>query len=116
MAGLTRGGADLALVVSGAGAVAHAISALGPGGRLLLVGYAAGIKAEIDIFEAIRRGVTIHVATAGPRQAFESLARFLELRGLVPLVGQVIEGDDPGPAFDALAAGGHAGKIVLRLP
>lgn len=114
--GLTKGGADLALVVSGGGAVGHAISALGPGGRLLLVGYAAGIKAEIDIFEAIRRGVTIHVATAGPRQAFESLARFLELRGLVPLIGQVFEGDDPGPAFDALAAGGHAGKIVLRLP
>lgn len=112
---LTKGGADLAFVVSGAAAVGHAIEALRPGGRLLLVGYAAGVKAQIDIFEAIRRAVTIHAATAGPRSALEALGRFLELRGLVPLVGRTFDGDDPRPAFDALGAGGHAGKIVLRL-
>lgn len=115
VAKLTKGGADIAFVVSGGAAVGHAIEALRPGGRLLLVGYAASVKAQIDIFEAIRRAVTIHVATAGPRSALEALSRFLELRGLVPPVGRIFDGDDPRPALDALAAGGHAGKIVMRL-
>lgn len=115
VAALTKGGADLAFVVSGGAAVGHAIEGLRPGGRLLIVGYAADVTAQIDIFEAIRRAVTIHVATAGPRVAFEALVRFLELRGLTPLVGRTFAGDDPRPALEALEAGGHVGKIVMSL-
>jgi NADPH:quinone reductase-like Zn-dependent oxidoreductase len=115
-AGEALGGADAVLTVAGGGSPGQGILATRVGGRVLIVGYAGGVTAELDIFEAIRHAVTLHVATAGHRTDFEALAAFMEAHRLTPHLGCVLAGDDPKPAFAALAAGGIAGKVVLALP
>lgn len=111
-----RDGADAVLTVAGGASLGQAVKSLRVGGKVLLVGYAGGVTAELDIFDAIRHAVTVHVATAGNRSDFEALAAVMEAGGLTPTIGRLFEGDDPRPAFAALAAGGVAGKVALRLP
>lgn len=65
-------GADAVVDVVG-DTLARSIAATRIGGRIHLVGFAGSTTATIDIFDAIRHGVTIHVATAGNRQSFEAL-------------------------------------------
>ena len=111
---LTGGlGVDAALDVAGGASLARSISALRVGGRVHLVGYAADTSATLDIFEAIRRGATIHVATAGSRHSFEALVRAMELHAIKPPVAAAFPADRVRDALDHLARGGHLGKVVL---
>lgn len=108
------GGVDAALTVAGGVTLRRAIATLGAGGRVLMVGYAGGVTAELDIFDAIRRGASIQVATAGSRADLEAVSRFLERSRLTPMVAHAYPEDDPREAMAALRAGGHLGKIVLE--
>jgi NADPH:quinone reductase-like Zn-dependent oxidoreductase len=111
---LTGGeGADVAVNVAGGPTLAQSIAATRVGGKVHLVGYAAGTSASIDIFEAIRRAITLHVATAGSRRNFESLIRALELRAIRPVVARSFAVEEIGEAFAHLAAGRLCGKVVL---
>jgi hypothetical protein len=71
--------------------------------------------ASIDIFEAIRHVVTVHLATAGRRQIFEGTTRATAFEGLRPPVGRTFKVKDIAAAFEALERGGGFGKIVLTL-
>lgn len=110
------GGADVAVNVAGGDTLAGMIGALGPGGRIHQVGYAAGTTATIDLFDAIRHAATILVATAGSRRDFEDMVRAIELHRLRPAVSARFGFEDLKPAMQALHAGGHLGKVVLTFP
>lgn len=110
------GGADVAVNVAGGDTLSQMISALGPTGRLHQVGYAAGVTATIDIFEAIRHAATILVATAGSRRDFEDMNRAMELHTLRPAVSAVFPFEDLKRGMEALHAGGHLGKVVVSFP
>lgn len=107
------GGVDVAIDVAGGASLARSIAATRTGGRVHLVGYAADTAASIDIFEAIRRATTIHVATAGNRQSFEALVRVLQMQAIRPVVAKTFPVAAFGAALEQLAAGGHVGKLVL---
>jgi D-arabinose 1-dehydrogenase-like Zn-dependent alcohol dehydrogenase len=77
------------------------------------IGYAAGTRTGFDIFDAIRRGTTIHAGNAGSRRSFEALVRAIELHGLRPAVDRTFPVSRIGDAFACLAEGGYFGKIVL---
>lgn len=111
----TRGGADAVLTVAGGETVSRAVAATRVGGRVLVVGYAGSTAAPLDIFDAIRHATTLRVATAGHRRSFEGLVRLMEARALRPAVAHIYPVSAIGEALTALAAGGHCGKIVLRL-
>jgi D-arabinose 1-dehydrogenase-like Zn-dependent alcohol dehydrogenase len=70
--------------------------------------------ARFDIFEAIRRATTVHVAMAGSRAGFEMMARAMELHALRPTIAREFPVDQIAAAFDCLQQGGHFGKIALR--
>jgi NADPH:quinone reductase-like Zn-dependent oxidoreductase len=111
---LTSGrGADVVVDVVGADSVGRSIEAIRDGGLVHLVGYAAGTEARFDIFEAIRRGATIRVATAGSRQSFESLVRLMEGQKLRPVIDRTFAVSDFRSAFDYFGRGGHFGKVAL---
>ena len=106
-------GADVIVDVAGGASLNRSLQALQPGGLLHQVGYAADTHADIDIYEAIRRAVTIRVATAGHRTSFEEVVRTFELHRLHPPIAQALPADDFVGGLAALKAGGHLGKVVL---
>jgi NADPH:quinone reductase-like Zn-dependent oxidoreductase len=114
---LTHGrGAETVVDVAGGSSLARSIASTKVGGRVHLVGYAAGTSASIDIFEAIRHAVTINLATAGSRTSFESLLRALSHLKIRPVVGRVHPVSKLSDAFRDLERGGTFGKIVVNFP
>jgi D-arabinose 1-dehydrogenase-like Zn-dependent alcohol dehydrogenase len=81
-----------------------------------LVGYVGDTAATLDIYDAIRHGATIHVATAGSRASFEAMNRALELHAVRPVVGRVFRVEHWADAFEHLARGGQLGKVAIALP
>jgi NADPH:quinone reductase-like Zn-dependent oxidoreductase len=108
-------GADVLVDILGGDSLNRTIRAARVGGCIHAAGYVTGTSATIDLFEAIRHAVTIHVATAGHRASFESLARALDQHQLHPVVGDQYSIDEIPDAFEAMARGGHFGKIVIQL-
>lgn len=110
---LAPGGVDVVLDVVGGAMVKPLLSVLRPGGHLHLIGYASGTATQFDMFDAIRRAVTIHVGSGGSRSSFEALVRAIEVNGLHPPVSSTYGAGDPVAAMEALAAGGTFGKVVV---
>jgi NADPH:quinone reductase-like Zn-dependent oxidoreductase len=106
-------GADTSLDVLGGEFLNGSVSATRIGGVVHAAGYVAGTSARLDLFLAIRRAVTIHVATAGHRASFEALARALELHRVRPVIGETYALAELPKAFERMSAGGHFGKIVI---
>jgi NADPH:quinone reductase-like Zn-dependent oxidoreductase len=108
-------GADVSFDILGGDSLNRTIRATRIGGRVHAAGYVTGTSATIDLFEAIRHAVTIHVATAGHRSSFESLLRALDQHQVRPVIGEQYTIDQVPEAFDRMARGGHFGKIVIQL-
>lgn len=106
-------GADAVVDVVGADSVGRSVCATRQGGTVHVVGYAAGEQARFDIFDAIRHGVTLRVATAGSRRDFEALTRALEQHRLRPAIDRVFPVSEFCRAFAHLERGGRFGKTVL---
>ncbi|MBF6171015.1 zinc-dependent alcohol dehydrogenase family protein [Nocardia blacklockiae] len=113
IAGMTGGGADVALNVAGGDTLTPTVAATRVGGRVHLMGYTADRAAELDIFTAIQRATTIRTATGGSRTDFEALVTTIERHALMPVVDKVFPLGRLADAFDRLAHGGHFGKIVI---
>jgi NADPH:quinone reductase-like Zn-dependent oxidoreductase len=109
-------GVDVALDVVGGAQLARTIATTRHGGHVHLVGYVGDTSATIDIYDAIRHGATIHVATAGSRASFEAMNRALELHAVRPVVDRVFRADQWADAFEQLGRGGQLGKIAIALP
>jgi NADPH:quinone reductase-like Zn-dependent oxidoreductase len=112
---LTGHGIDIAVDVAAGDGIGQLLSVLRPGGALHLIGYASGTAAHFDMFDAIRRAVTIHVGSGGSRSSFEALVRAIDVNGLKPMIGATLPAAEVVAAMGLLAAGGQFGKIVLDL-
>ena len=121
---LTGRGADLIFdTVSGARLPSH-LAALSRRGRLVLVGLMAGSRGEVDLARVLRRRLRLigSVLRSRPRQekarlvaAFGDFAadRLADGR-LRPLIARRFPFDRIADAYDAMAAGGQLGKIVVE--
>lgn len=108
-------GVEVAVEVVGGAQLARTIAATRRGGHVHVIGYVQDTSATLDIYDAIRHGVTLHVATAGPRASFEALNRALEVNAVKPVVDRVFPVEQWRDAFDHLARGGKLGKVVIAL-
>jgi len=118
-------GADLVFdLVSGELLPEH-LAALRDRGRLILIGLMAGARAELDLAEVLRRRLTIRgsVLRARPRDekaalvaAFRDFAadRLADGR-LRPVIHRVFPFEKVADAYRELAAGGVAGKVLVRM-
>ncbi|WP_216896477.1 zinc-dependent alcohol dehydrogenase family protein [Nocardia alni] len=107
------GGVDVAVNTAGGPTLTPTIAATRMGGRVHLVGYAAGRRAELDVFTAIQHATTIHLARGGNRTDFESLVKTVEHHRIRPAVDRTFPLDQLHDAFDHLAHGGHLGKVII---
>jgi len=118
-----HGSHDVILELVGAPNLAENLTALAPGGRICVIGVAAGVKAELNLLALMGKRASIRGSTlrARPLEEKALAARLLEREVLllfdsgalhVP-VAESFPLEEVAAAYDRFAAGGKLGKIVL---
>jgi putative PIG3 family NAD(P)H quinone oxidoreductase len=116
---------DVVLELVGAPNLADNLNALASGGRIVVIGVAAGVKAELNLLALMGRRARIHGSTlrARPLEEKALAARALE-REVLPLfadarlqvpVAATLPLERAAEAYERFAAGGKLGKIVLTI-
>jgi NADPH2:quinone reductase len=114
---------DVILELVGAPNMPENLDALGSGGRICVIGVAAGAKTELNLLALMGKRARIHGSTlrarppeekalAARRVEHEVLPLFDSGRLHVPVAGTFAL-DDVAAAYERFAAGGKLGKIVL---
>lgn len=119
------GGADVALEMVGGDQVAKDLSVMKPGGRVVMIAFPAGAKAEVDFNVILRRRLTLTGSTLRARDADEKarLAAQVETHvwplvvsgALKPVIDAVFPLAEAGKAHARLESGDHVGKIMLTV-
>jgi NADPH2:quinone reductase len=120
-----RGPFDVVLELVGAPNMPESLNALATGGRVVVIGVAAGVKTELNLLVLMGKRARIHGSTlrARPLEEKALTARALE-HEVLPLfdegrlqvpVAATLPLEDAAEAYERFAAGGKLGKIVLVL-
>ncbi|HVT18374.1 MAG TPA: NAD(P)-dependent alcohol dehydrogenase [Thermoanaerobaculia bacterium] len=113
---LTGGaGADHVIEVGGAGTFQQSLQAVRFGGRISLIGNLAGSSAEVMLTSILMQRIRVQGILVGHRESFEAMNRAIELHRLRPVIDRVFPLAEARQAFEHMAAGGHFGKICIRL-
>jgi NADPH:quinone reductase len=118
-----RGPFDVILELVGAPNMVENMQALATGGRVSVIGVAAGAKTELNLLALMGKRARIHGSTLRARSLEEKAltARLLE-REVLPLfergalrvpVAEVFELERAAEAYERFAAGGKLGKLVI---
>jgi putative PIG3 family NAD(P)H quinone oxidoreductase len=114
---------DVVLELVGAPNMAENLLALATGGRICVIGVAAGAKSELNLLALMGKRARIHGSTlrARPLEEKALTARLIEHQ-VLPLfergrlavpVAATFELDEAAAAYERFAAGGKLGKIVI---
>jgi putative PIG3 family NAD(P)H quinone oxidoreductase len=116
-------GADVILDIMGAAYLQRNLTALAPGGRLVVIGLLGGARAELDLSALMRKRASVHSTSLRARPTSEKAAIVADVRDQVwPLIGTgrvrpVIDAIFPlaqaSSAHQRMEAGDHIGKILL---
>jgi NADPH:quinone reductase-like Zn-dependent oxidoreductase len=114
---LTGGvGVDHVVEVGGAGTLPLSVRAVRHGGRIALIGVLASASAgEFNPLPAMMKGVTIQGVFLGSRAAFQRMNAAISVHRLRPVVDRVFPFEAVPEALALLKAGGHFGKLVVRV-
>jgi NADPH:quinone reductase-like Zn-dependent oxidoreductase len=112
---MTGAGVDHIVEVGGAGTLPKSLNSVKLGGSVYVIGVLSGVAAEIQLTSIMMKQVRVQGILVGSRRTFESMNRFVEEHGLRPVVDRVYPFDRAPDAFNRLAAGGHFGKLVIRV-
>jgi putative PIG3 family NAD(P)H quinone oxidoreductase len=116
---------DVVIDLIGAAVFAGNIAALGPQGRLVLVGLLGGTSAPLDLNLMLRKRLTIVGTTLRARSLEEKITATRRFAGQVvpwlaagrirPVVDSVFAFDDVGAAQARMESNQVFGKVILRL-
>jgi NADPH:quinone reductase-like Zn-dependent oxidoreductase len=110
------GGRGVDIVVETAGATMEkSLAALTFGGFIGVVGFVAGVRAEIPLRAVIGPLVKIQGIAVGSRTRFEAMNRAIEQHGLKPVIDSTFRLEQAAQAFQHLKDAKHFGKIVISL-
>jgi NADPH:quinone reductase-like Zn-dependent oxidoreductase len=118
-----RGPFDVILELVGAPNLPESLQALAMGGRIVVIGVSAGVKAELNLLALMGKRARIHGSTLRSRALEEKAltARLLE-HEVLPLfaanvlrvpVAETFPLEQAAAAYERFAEGGKLGKIVL---
>ena len=121
----TGGGVDLILDNMGAAYLARNLAALGPDGRLVILGFQGGSTAEIDLRTVMTKRLTVTAAglrarTLAAKAAVVSATTAfvwpqLESGAVRPVIDRVFPIAEVADAHRYVDEGSHVGKVVLRV-
>jgi NADPH:quinone reductase-like Zn-dependent oxidoreductase len=110
------GGRGVDIIVETAGATMEkSLAAVAFGGFIGIVGFVAGMKAEIPLRSIIGPMIRIQGIAVGSRARFEAMNRAIALHKLKPVVDSTFPLEKAADAFRHLEQGKHFGKIVISL-
>ncbi len=107
-------GADIVVETAGA-TLEKSLGAVAFGGFIGIVGFVAGMRAEIPLRSIIGPMIRIQGIAVGSRTRFEAMNRAIALHKLRPVVDSTFPLEKTADAFRHLEAGRHFGKIVIAL-
>ncbi len=108
-------GADLVLDVGGTGTFERSVNAVRFAGTIATIGVLSGAKTEIPLPQLFMRSITVRGLFVGSRVTFEAMNRAVDQHGLRPVVDRVFPFEEAPEAFRLMEAGGHFGKIVVKV-
>ena len=108
-------GAEQIIEVGGAGTLQKSLDAISFGGRISLIGVLSGFEGLINPWPVVARSVTLQGIYVGSREMFESMNIFLSEHQMKPVIDRTFAFNEAREAFQLMAAGGHFGKIVVRV-
>ncbi len=108
-------GVDCVVEVGGAGTLQQSLRAVRMGGRICLIGNLAGTTAEIPLTLIFMQRVRVQGILVGDRDSFEAMNRAIAQHRLRPVIDRVVPLAEARAAFELMAAGGHFGKICIRV-
>jgi putative PIG3 family NAD(P)H quinone oxidoreductase len=119
------GGADVILDNMGAAYLDRNVEALATNGRVAIIGMQGGTRGELDVGALMRKRGALIAATLRARPTEEKAAicraveehvwPLVESGAIKMIVGAEIALDDVAEAHALMDAGGHTGKILLRV-
>jgi NADPH:quinone reductase-like Zn-dependent oxidoreductase len=113
---LTGGiGVDNVVEVGGAGTLQQSLRAVRFGGTISLIGNLAGTTTEVMLTQIFMARVRVNGLFVGHREGFEAMNRAIAHHRLRPVIDRVFPLESARAAFEHMAAGGHFGKIVVRV-
>jgi NADPH:quinone reductase-like Zn-dependent oxidoreductase len=113
---LTDGvGADLVLDTVGAATFSQSLAAVRQGGVVYTVGFVTGSKVELDLMPLIVKAVRVIGNNTGSVENLSEAAAAIAAHRIQPVIDQVFGLAELPEAYAALAAGGHFGKLAIRL-
>ena len=128
--GLTRDwthdrGLDMVLDMVGGSYISRNLNALSEEGRLIMIAFLAGAKAEIDFSQIMRKRLTVTGSTLRPQSvaAKAAIAEALERHvwpllasgKVAPLVDHVFALKDAPNAHKRMEKSAHIGKIIMKV-
>ncbi|MES1241840.1 MAG: NAD(P)-dependent alcohol dehydrogenase [Acidobacteriota bacterium] len=108
-------GVDLVIEVGGAGTLEQSLRAVRFGGTITLIGNLAGLDAHLKLSLVFMQRIRLLGIFVGHRESFEAMNRAIDHHRMRPVIDQVFPLESARAAFDRMAAGGHFGKICVRI-
>jgi NADPH2:quinone reductase len=116
-------GIDVILDMVGGSYIQRNIAAAAPWGRIVNIAYQDGAKVEVDFTPVLTKKLTLAATTLRARsperkrlirdRLMETVWPLLEAGRIRPVIGRRFGFVDANAAHDAMAKGGHIGKIIL---
>jgi NADPH:quinone reductase-like Zn-dependent oxidoreductase len=109
-------GKGVEIIVETAGATLDkSLASLAFGGFVGIVGFVAGLKAEIPLRAMIGPMIRVQGIAVGSRARFEAMNRAIAQHRLKPVVDSTYPLEKAAEAFRRMQQGKHFGKIVVKL-
>ena len=108
-------GADITVETGGAGTLDRSLKATRPGGRIGMLGALTGLKAEITVGMILMKRLRIAGIMVDSQAAFAAMNLFIEQRAIRPIIDREFAFEQLPEALQLMEAGGHFGKIVVKL-
>jgi NADPH:quinone reductase-like Zn-dependent oxidoreductase len=113
---LTGGaGVQHVLEVGGKDTLAKALSAVGPGGQIALIGGLGGFGGTIQAPSLLGGNITVNGLYVGSRENFEAMNAFVVKHKVKPIIDKVIDFKNADTAYQLMESGDFLGKIVIRM-
>jgi NADPH:quinone reductase-like Zn-dependent oxidoreductase len=108
-------GVDHVVDVGGASTLNESLKGVRPGGVVSLIGMLGGSSEKVNLLPILMQNVRVQGVFVGHRESFEAMNRFVEERGLRPVIDSEFAFGDVPRAFERLQSGAQFGKIVVRV-
>ncbi len=108
-------GVDHIIELGGAATLAQSLRAVRAGGTISMIGVLSGPTQELLIPLVVTRNLRLQGVTVGSCEGLATMVQAMALHRVIPVIDRIFEMGEIADAYNHMAAGGHFGKIVIRI-